>query len=95
MAQTIQLDNHLATESQPDLFGEEAVPVYRPDPDKVRARLHLILNEARAAETLPWEPARLSLYRTIFPQMTNWLPGDEGKQLRFEFETELARLEAA
>jgi hypothetical protein len=30
-----------------------------------------------------------------FPQMTNWLPEEEGAQLRFEFETELARLEAA
>jgi len=27
--------------------------------------------------------------------MTLWLPEDEGAQLRFEFETELARLEAA
>jgi hypothetical protein len=35
------------------------------------------------------------LYRTIFPQMTNWLPAEEGAQLRFAFETELARLEAA
>jgi hypothetical protein len=95
MAQTLQFDDHLATESQPDLFGDVATPAYRPEPDKVRARLHLILNEARAAETLPWEPAQVSLYRIIFPQMTNWLPGDEGEQLRFEFETELARLEAA
>ena len=44
---------------------------------------------------MPWEPDRLSLYRTIFPQMTNWLPEDEGAQLLFQFETELARLEAA
>jgi hypothetical protein len=84
------------TESQPDLFGEDAAPpAYRPDPDKVRARLHKILAEARAAQKLPWEPTRVSLYRTIFPQMANWLPEDEGAQLRFEFETELARLEAA
>jgi hypothetical protein len=83
-------------EAQPDLFGEDAAPpAYRPDPDKVRARLHRILAEARAAQKLPWEPTRVSLYRTIFPQMTNWLPDDEGAQLRFEFETELARLEAA
>jgi hypothetical protein len=82
-------------EMQPDLFGGEPVPAYRPDPDKVRARLHKILDEARGAETFPWAPARVSLYRTIFPQMTNWLPEDEGAQLRFEFETELARLEAA
>ena len=70
-------------------------PVYRADPDQVRAELHRILVEARAAQKMPWEPARVSLYRTIFPQMTNWLPEDEGAQLRFEFESELARLKAA
>jgi hypothetical protein len=84
------------TETQDDLFDEDAAPVaYRADPDKVRARLHRILAEARAARKLPWEPTRVSLYRTIFPQMTNWLPEDEGAQLRFEFESELARLKAA
>jgi hypothetical protein len=91
---------------EPDLFGDDdgqgslfgldaAPPAYRPDPDKVRARLHKILAEARAAQTLPWEPTTVSLYRTIFPQMTNWLPEDEGAQLRFQFEEELTRLEAA
>jgi hypothetical protein len=84
------------THTQDDLFDEDAAPVaYRADPDKVRARLHRILAEARAAQKLPWEPTRVSLYRTIFPQMTNWLPEDEGAQLRFEFESELARLKAA
>jgi hypothetical protein len=82
-------------ESQSDLFGAEAAPAYRPNADKVRARLHKILGEARAAQTSPWEPTRVSLYRTIFPQMTLWLPEDEAAQLRFEFETELARLETA
>jgi hypothetical protein len=80
---------------QPDLFGTEPAPAYRPDPDKVRRRLEKILAEARAAQKFPWEPTTVSLYRTIFPQMTNWLPAEEGAQLRFEFETELARLEAA
>ena len=83
------------TETQAELFDEDAAPVlYRADPDKVRAELHKILAEVRAAQTLPWEPTRLSLYRTIFPQMTNWLPDDEAAQLRFEFATELARLAA-
>jgi hypothetical protein len=82
------------TESQSDLFGA-TTPAYRPNADKVRARLHKILAEARAAQTSPWEPARVSLYRTIFPQMTLWLPEDEAAQLRFEFETEMARLETA
>jgi hypothetical protein len=94
----------MAQFKQADLFGDEAealfpedapAPVYRADPDKVRARLHKILAQARAAETLPWEPGEVSLYRTIFPQMTRWLPDEEAAQLRFEFEAEMARLEAA
>jgi hypothetical protein len=94
MAPADQPDDSEA-EMQTDLFGADPVPAYRPDPEKVRARLHKILAEARAAQKLPWEPTRVSLYRTIFPQMTRWLPEDEGTQLRFEFETEIARLEAA
>jgi hypothetical protein len=44
---------------------------------------------------MPWDAKGILLYRTIFPQMTNWLPEEEGAQLRFEFEAELARLKAA
>jgi hypothetical protein len=94
MARTGEPD-FFEAENQPDLFGAEAAPAYRPDADKVRSRLHKILAEARSAQTFPWEPTRVSLYRTIFPQMTLWLPEDEGAQLRFEFETELERLQAA
>jgi hypothetical protein len=36
----------------------------------------------------------VSLYRTIFPQMTIWLLDEERSQLRFEFEVQIARLEA-
>ena len=95
----------MARENQPDLFqpdeqsdlfgGDTPTPEYRADPDSVRAELYKILAEARAAKTLPWEPKTVLLYRTIFPQMTNWLPDEEGAQLRFEFETEISRLEAA
>ena len=88
---------------QPDLFRPEpeqlpedrAERKYAADPERVRAKLHLILSEARAAATMPWQRAELSMYRTIFPQMTNWLPDDEARQLCFAFEAELARLEAA
>ena len=83
-------------DEQSDLFGEDTpTPEYRADPDSVRAELHKILAEARAAQKLPWEPKTVQLYRTIFPQMTNWLPEEEGAQLRFEFEAEIKRLEAA
>jgi hypothetical protein len=80
-------------EAQPDLFGLETAPAYRPDHDKVRARLNKILAEAKAAKSLPWDPSRASLYRTIFPQMTLFLPEQEGAQFRFAFEAEMARLE--
>ena len=95
MAPNDQSDDLFASETVPDLFGAEPAPAYRPDPDKVRSRLHKILAEARAAQKFPWEPTTISLYRTIVPQMTRWLPEDEAAQLRFEFETEMARLAAA
>ncbi len=83
------------SDAQADLFGAPDVPAYCPDPEKVRSRLHKLIAEARAAQGMPWEPTTVSLYRTIVPQMANWLPEDEAKQLCFEFETELKRLEAA
>jgi hypothetical protein len=95
MASSRQSDLFL-TDEQSDLFAEEPpTPEYRADPDTVRAELYKILAEARAAQKLPWEPKTVVLYRTIFPQMTNWLPDEEGAQLRFEFEAEIRRLEAA
>jgi hypothetical protein len=94
MARIDQQDTLVADE-QPDLFGAEPAPSYDADPDKVRARLRGILAEAKTAKFLPWEETRLSLYRTIFPQMTDRLPAKEGNRLRREFEKELARLGAA
>jgi hypothetical protein len=83
-------------DSQPELFeADEAPPAYRPDLDEVRARLNRILAEARGAEKLPWDSDKVLLYRTIFPHMAGWLPEEEGAQLRFEFDTEMARLKAA
>ena len=80
----------------PELPGLDHAPTqYRPDPEDVRRELLRILGEARAASQLPWDRRRENLYRTIFPQMTAWLPEEEAAQLRFEFETELARLDAA
>lgn len=89
---------------QGDLFGQDgrdpsdedfATPTWYPDPDEVRAELHAILAQMRAAKSIPWDDDRTALYRTIFPQMTNCLPEEEGAQLRFDFEAELARLKAA
>jgi hypothetical protein len=89
---------------QGDLFGSDApdpsdenfeTPTWYPDPDEVRTELNRILDEMRAAQSVPSDAARTAVYRTIFPQMSQCLPEDEGAQLRFQFEEELARLEAA
>lgn len=81
---------------QPDLFGADPpAPAWRPDPVKVRARLERILGQARAADALPWESSQVSLYKTIVPDMTRWLPDDEAAAWRAEFEAQMARLETA
>lgn len=94
----------MASPRQGDLFGSEEAdpsdeefetPVYHANPEEVREELYRILAEARAAQTMPWDAKRTALYRTIFPQMANSLPEEESAQLRFEFDTEMARLEEA
>jgi hypothetical protein len=82
---------------QLELFGGdgEPPPAYGVDPETMRAKLNAMLAEARAAQSMPWPDVTASLYRTLFPQMTFWLPEEEGAQLRLEFATELARLDAA
>ena len=82
-----------ATGAQSELFGEAETPIYRPDIDSVRAELHSLLAEVRAAQSLT--PRNASLYSTIFPQITLWLPEEEGAQLRLAFEQEMERLKAA
>ncbi len=84
--------------NQPDLFAANSppeTPPYRPDPDKVRLRLEKIVGEARVASSMPWERTRVSLYRTIVPEMSRWLPDDEAAHWCAEFEAEMARLETA
>jgi hypothetical protein len=84
------------SDEQPELFDDESLtPTFYPDQEAVRAELYRILSEARSAQVLPWDASTLSLYQTIFPQMTRCLPQEEAEQLCFAFETELLRLEAA
>jgi hypothetical protein len=93
MARPTQSD-FFAPDAQPELFDEEReTPTFSPSIDSVRAHLQRILAETKAAQSLPRN--RVSLYRTIFPQMTLWLPEEEAAQLRFEFEAEMERLKAA
>ena len=82
------------SDPQPELLEDRPEHVYRADPDEVRRDLLRLLAQARAAQTMPWEPRKVRLYRTIFPQMAAWLPEAEAAQLRLEFEAELERLAA-
>jgi hypothetical protein len=94
MSRHDQLD--LFGESPPEPTGvERTAAVYRADPDEVRAELLRVLTQVRAAQSFPWDSRRTLYWRTVFPQMTNWLPDEEAAQLRFAFETEIRRLEAA
>jgi hypothetical protein len=54
-----------------------------------------VLAEARAAQSFPWDARGARYWRTVFPQMTNWLPDEEAAELRFAFEAEIRLLEAA
>lgn len=84
-----------ARAGQLELFGGGPVADAAPHPEQMRTWLHSVLTQARSARAMPWPPAKAELYRLMFPQLTFWLPEDEGAQLRFEFDTELARLNAA
>ena len=74
------------------MFGPEPEPNYDPDPEEVRAELLAILATARAAPEVPWPAKEMSYWRTVFPQMANWLPDEEAARLRAEFRIELERL---
>jgi len=65
------------------------------DPDRVRSRVLRLIAEARAAETMPWDDDDLRRFRKIVPQMVHWRPEEEGRQLCFDFEEEIRRLQAA
>ena len=61
----------LRSEPDPQLELPEDRPehIYREDPEEVRSDLMRLLAQARAARTLPWEPRKVRLYRTIFPHV--------------------------
>ena len=76
--------------SQLELFGGEPALEPAATPERMRAYLHELLAEARTAKTMP-----ITADRGLFALLSFWLPEEESAQLRQEFETELARLEAA
>lgn len=77
-----------------DMFADLDAHSEMPDPAEIREELVAILAIARRAQdTCPWDERTFKFHKTVFPQMANWLPADEGDQLRFEFAKEVERIE--
>ncbi|MGA9600291.1 MAG: hypothetical protein WBS22_08585 [Methylocystis sp.] len=72
-----------------------AEPPGRPSPDRVRCRLEAILAEMRAEPKMAWDFSLQLLYQKIFPDMTHFLPQEEGERYRADFEKEWLRLATA
>ncbi|MFN7400267.1 MAG: hypothetical protein ACK5SX_14710 [Sandaracinobacter sp.] len=94
------VETSVAGDGQISMFGEgegripsPVAPDIMPDPNRVRRKLHVLLETARRAERMPWEPRKARMWQTVFPQMANWLPDEERDQLRFEFAQEMERLQ--
>jgi hypothetical protein len=92
----------MSRSNQPDLFGTQA-DLFGPPPPKsyapslatVRAEVNKVLEKARIAREMPWTAKEVDFWKTVFPQMTNWLPEQEGVQARAAFWEEISRLEAS
>lgn len=77
-----------------DLGDARVAAPYEPDRDEIRAELVKILEAARAAtEQSPWDSRTLMYHKVVFPQMSRWLPEDEGQRLCEAFATEIGRIE--
>jgi hypothetical protein len=77
--------------------GEDRIPHpkqtdYVPDLERIRQRLHAVLDTARAAPGTPWPEKKQRMWQTVFPNMSKWLPEEERDQLCFEFAQEIERL---
>jgi len=80
--------------SQLDMFGPPPKPAPRlPTAEDVRPELIEVLDRLRGSETMPLSPKDVRFWRTVFPQMSRWLPDDERVAMCAAFAAELSRLE--
>ena len=63
-----------------------------PKPEDVRPELTEVLDRLRGSDVMPLSPKDLRFWRTVFPQMSTWLPPEEREAMRAEFQAELRRL---
>lgn len=80
--------------SQFDMFPPQPRPPARITPEDVRPELTEVLDRLRGAEVMPLSTKDLRFWRTVFPQMSRWLPEEEREAICAEFGRQLSRLEA-
>lgn len=80
--------------SQLDMFGPAPRPTPKlPTPEDVRPELAEILDLLRHSDAMPLSQKDLRFWRTVFPQMSRWLPETERAEMCSAFAAELCRLE--
>ena len=86
-----------------DLFGDVPQPEGRKiqeqrkplTADDVRCQMLALIAALRQVDEIPFGTAEFEKHIAMFPIMAQWLPDDEGKQLCFEFDCEVKRLQKA
>ena len=101
MTDQTDLFGHPTGPAQASLFGEgenrlqPPAQTFLPDPADIRRRLNALLDKARSAQAMPWTEREARMWRTVFPNMANWLPDEEADELRMAFAREMERLGTA
>jgi hypothetical protein len=89
----------MTIDAQGSLFGEGRMsPPNRssePDSEAIRNRLNRLLETLRAAHAMPLSERDARMWKTVVPNMTKWLPDDEGEAIRAAFAREMDRLAAS
>ncbi|PLR15820.1 hypothetical protein CVUC_01555 [Caulobacter vibrioides] len=62
---------------------------------RAREKLEALIELVRRAQKMPWSDRDVRMWQTVFPQMANWLPEEEARQMVLEFDQQIARLKAA
>ena len=101
MTDQTDLFGHPTGPAQASLFGEgenrlqAPAQTFLPNPADIRRRLNALLDKARGAQAMPWNEREARMWRTVFPNMANWLPDEEADKLRLAFTREMERLTSA
>lgn len=95
-AQSEMFDAPIATERKPIHSAKYGI-IEPPPPgghtrETIRAKMHKLIAEARAAGATPWPLRQTRSHMVMFPYMAEWLPDEEGGQLLMEFMAEMKRL---